>query len=199
MRSAAGDHLKIAHGHNAHMLRYRRRLAQRKAFQFLLIREPAADGRVHADALVDSVFQQGNLFIRQMSPPLRHGNVNGGFRLPQMQADGGAAKLFPNCAGQHMFSAVLLHVVCPARAVDLAAHRGAGSYFPVDRVHNIPVRCDFHIRDLRFILAEGKRSRVIWLPAGSRVKSAPVQGNLPLSRPFSVLDRRHGSVELPQI
>ena len=71
MGSAAGDHFKITHRNYPNMFCHCRRLAQRKFFQFILIRKPAADRCVHPDPFIHRVFQHQDFFLGQVSPLVR--------------------------------------------------------------------------------------------------------------------------------
>ena len=199
MRSPAGDHFEITHGDDPHMFRYRRCLAQGQAFQFVFIREPAPDRRVQADTFVHRLLQQEDLLLCQACPLIRHGNVDAGLRLSQVQADGRTAELFPDRPGQHMFAAVLFHMVRPPCAVDLSAHRGARGDLLVHRVDHFAAGVRFHVRHLRLGFPEGQRARIKRLPAGRGIKSAPVQRDFPFPRPLSVPYRGDFRVKLPQI
>ena len=104
-----------------------------------------------------------------------------------MQADRCSFEFLPDCAGQHVLAAVLFHMICPPRAVNLSAHIGTCRDFLVYCVDHFPVCIHFHIRNLCGCLAESQRTCIKGLSARSRIERAPVQGNFPFPWPCSVL------------
>ena len=199
MCTAAGDHLKVAHCNDPHMLTDRRCLAQGQFLQFFFLRKPAADRRVQADARVHRILQEDDLFFGQVRSLFRHGDIDAGIRLAQMQSDRRSAELLPDRAGQHMLAAVLFHVVRPPLAVDLPVHSGTCRNLLIHRMPDFSVAVGFHFRDACLHFSEGKRPGIERLAAGGRVKRASVECNLPLARPCPVLHRSHCRVKCPQI
>ena len=181
------------------MLTDRRRLAQGQFLQFFFLRKPAADRRVQADARVHRILQEDDLFFGQVRSLFRHGNVDAGIRLAQMQSDRRSAELLPDRAGQHMLATVLFHVVRPPLAVDLSMHSGTRRNLLIHRMPDFSVAVSFHFRDACLHFSEGKRPGIERLAAGGRVKRASVECNLPLTRPCPVLHCSHCRVKCPQI
>ena len=125
MSSSACDHFKISHGYNADMFADGWLLSQRQCHQFLFAGKPASDFRILPDPAVYGILQQDDLIFRQMHPPVGHGNVNAAVLLSQMKADGRSPQFFPESACQHMFTAVLLHMIQAAFPVNPAVNGGS--------------------------------------------------------------------------
>ena len=172
MRAAAGHVLKIADGDDADMLFHRGRLAQGHAFERLLVRERANDGHVALYVFIDGILERAQFFLGDARAAVGEVGVDAGHLRAQVQADDVTAELLPDGVGQHVFAAVLLHVVEAARPVDLAVNFASHVQGRVRAVEDIAV-LHKHIKDVR----PAQRARVVGLAAGSGIKGRAVKAD----------------------
>ena len=173
VRAAAGHHLEVAHGHDAHVLLHRGLFAQRKRSQLLRVREPAADGRVHLDALVYVVLDLRDQLRAHVGRAVGKLHVDAGDLRAQVQADGHAAGQLVHRPGDHVLAAVLLHVIPAPRPVDAPVHHFAHAQRRVHLVPDLALRVHEHVRDARVV----DRAGVVGLTAGGGIERGSVQRN----------------------
>ena len=193
MRTAAGDHLVIAHGHHAHMLGNGGALAQGQSRQLVGRREPAEDGIILLYAGVDHGFQRIDLLRRQARAPAGQIHIDGGFRLPQVQADRHCAVQLPRRPGDHMIARVLLHMIQPTRPIDAAMHRRVQRR---QRVQPVPYHAvlHLHVGYMGGYIVPLQRTRIVGLPARGGIKRRAIQ-----RRPAVRADGGHPRVKRGQI
>ena len=119
----------------------------------------------------------------------RRFEIDGGSKAPEMERFGLEAKKFDERGGKQMLAGVLLHVIDPARPIDLALNRanrkcGGGVVHHVvrhtcwRRDRRSWRRAERQIRDFQdFDFAE--TAEVVGLAAGSGVERRAVQNNFP--------------------
>ena len=149
-------------------------LAQGQSRQLVGRREPAADGIILLYAGVDHGFQRIDLLRRQARAPAGQIHIDGGFRLPQVQADRHCAVQLPRRPGDHMIARVLLHMIQPARPIDAAVHR---HILRRKRVQLVPYYTvlHLHIGYMGGNVAPLQRARIIGLPARGGIKCRAIQ------------------------
>ena len=114
-----------------------------------------------------------------------------------MQPDRVPAIEPPDRPGQHMFAAVLLHMIEPARPVDFAVHRHASLGTAALKPVPYAARVGFNIAYARLAALPADNARIERLPAAGRIERAAVE-----QQPYAVaarFDLQRGRVERPQI
>ena len=172
MRAAAGHVLKIADGDDAYVLFHRGRLAQGHASKHLRVRKRTDDGHVALYVFVDGILERAQFFLGDARAAAGQVGVDARDLRAQVQADDVAAELPPDGVGQHVFAAVLLHVVEAARPVDLAVDFASHVQGRVRAVEDIAVLHE-HIQYVR----PAQRARVVGLAAGSGIKGRAVEAD----------------------